>query len=437
MKKKIFTLLTLGFMLSNLCLTVNAQSAGIDNTKYSHVDYWPKGTVYADVSAYDVAAQDSLYTGCEYTLTVTIPHTMADAVPTNRPSYMYFTYPLGFTSTLPDSIQLIPGEEIYRIPFVITSVHYDDFRTTRYTSTLGGFAAYILNGYAVNTNNDLAVLNCLVRVNAGTSLLAVKLPSYSFSITSTDPSVLTVKAQVGYNTLYSLDGGKNWVAFYSGSGSTSRKSQWNADTTVYTFSSYEVENMTQYILLKEPNSCHLTNKNIFDVDYPHTPSPTTRPVVIDNDDPNIVTSPGSGQLHYVVSQRNFDFFLTLTGANTGLTPSLTTSPDKHPDGSAVLHERVQTGPNSWYFSVKQIRSPLNVFISLAVGNEAIAGTSVWADAGQVFFTSVAAGNASIYSATGALVKNVTLGSGETVAVGLPAGFYVAVINGQAIKFIIK
>ena len=438
MKKKIFTLLTLGLMLSFVCVNVNAQlyidgDISINTTVYSGPSYWPAATDATDAASNDLNGADYLYAGCEYILSIELEgNPLGGGAPgsyANHNGWIYISYPTDIKTTLPDSIPLESGVTSYSIPFTITEtgvsrtpnffqITYPQYETS-YVWLLKDDVTNALYGFAnvpYGFGND----------PAGVAWLSHLTPAvYSFSHQVTFPDINWIKATLvdgdGGNTLFSLDGGVTWNDLTLVSG-------------VHNFSATEIAKMTNYMLLKEPNSCYWTEVYIFGEDYPY-PDPITRAVVIPTV-PNVTTYPLAG-VHYPPSQRDFNFYVTLTGPNVGQPFTVTTDPAEYSDGQPVPIVYTYQGGNTWLITIKRVRAALNIDIAIGVGNEAIAGSSVWAEGGQVFINSVAAGSANVYSATGALVKTVTFTSGETVAASLPAGFYVAVINGKAFKFIIK
>ena len=431
MKKKIFTLLTLGLMLSLVCANVNAQTfiggeMEITNS-FNPANFWPAATDEADAATLDLLGIGNIYSGCEYTLTIdlSLNHWTGNSTdPFSGNGWMYLSVPRNIVTNLPDSIELETGQDVYTFKFTISQT--DVNRSANRLQVMHGltyntnFSFYFKD----NTDNIYGWANHGGGYNPGNILAR---PVFSIYPTTTYPSLLSVRISLisgnADYTFYSLDAGVNWT-----------KLVLDPDTDDYYLTPHEIENMSTRILFKDPNSCYWQDLPVYGEDYPW-PNQITRRITIP-DLPDMVISP-MGMTHRVQSWSDFVFYVTLTGANVGKVITVKSYPEIYPDGSPVPILYNYLGNNTTQVTIKNIRTGLNLDILAAVGNEAITGTNVWAEGGQVFINSVAAGIASIYTATGALAKTVTFASGELASAALPAGFYVAVINGNAFKFIIK
>ncbi|MDR1601533.1 MAG: hypothetical protein LBS42_03795 [Tannerella sp.] len=214
---------------------------------------------------------------------------------------------------------------------------------------------------------------------------------------------------------YSLTGGVTWFKVY------------DKDGKIIKLSDTEISNIPRVIYFKEPNTPTYISYELWaeNPPYPIIPRAIT-----------ILPVSGATLSHtgLVFAESGKDFVLTITVADQTKEPKVTTGRNLPADQDVVSE---YLGNGVYKITIKRVTSPINLGIDLVAGSEAVDGSSVWSAGGQLYVTGVTAATAQIYGATGTLVKQLTLGAGETTAVSLPAGFYIVTLNGKAYKVILK
>ncbi|MDR2120206.1 MAG: T9SS type A sorting domain-containing protein [Tannerella sp.] len=198
----------------------------------------------------------------------------------------------------------------------------------------------------------------------------------------------------------------------------------NADSIV-PFTATQISNFPDVIYFKEPNTSTYREIRIRGEEYPVVPI-TPRLVTI----PTVsgATLLPSGKV-YVESGKDLE--LTITVDDVKKEPKLTAD-----QGWEV--EREYLGGNVYKYTIKRVTKATNIHVELVpAGISDVEGSSVWSAGGQIYVTAATAASAQIYGATGAVIKQVSLGAGETTSVSLPAGFYIVTLNGNAYKVILK
>ncbi|MDR2042627.1 MAG: hypothetical protein LBP98_09990 [Tannerella sp.] len=199
------------------------------------------------------------------------------------------------------------------------------------------------------------------------------------------------------------------------------------------------------ILVREPNGCKGEKEVIATYAVPEESSTSSgsikqRAIYL----PKVAGAkliPGEGT-HFVPTGKSFSFKVIPTGDNVGLKPEVTTAEEfVDPEGNDLITYK-QESEGIWVVTLHGVQKALNVNISFpteqsSTGNAAVDGNQVWGAEGAAYITSATAGSAGIYSSTGALVKTVTYPAGTTT-VPLPAGFYIiAQGGGNNYKVIVK
>jgi hypothetical protein len=234
---------------------------------------------------------------------------------------------------------------------------------------------------------------------------------------------------------YSINGGAGWTDFPAGSKTVS-------------LSALDIQNLIpgSNILVRDAYDCDKDRVVQTTLGVPEQSSVgriISRPVFIDKSvEAHATVVPGPG-IHHVPSGKDFVLKVTPKGENAGLQPTVTTIDRKifPPDGEEDI-TYVDNGGGVWTVTLRGVQEALNVNISFpdtksGTGNAAVDGNQVWGAAGAAYITSAAAGNARIYGAAGALVKIVAYPAGTT-SVPLPAGFYIISKGGsENYKVVVK
>jgi hypothetical protein len=95
------------------------------------------------------------------------------------------------------------------------------------------------------------------------------------------------------------------------------------------------------------------------------------------------------------------------------------------------------GNNMWKVTVYGIQKETHLKINFRTSNAEVTGCSVYSAGNSIYITSAMASTASVYSVTGALIKTITLRTGETGIVDTQAGIYIVALNKKAYKVIVK
>ncbi|MDR2041925.1 MAG: hypothetical protein LBP98_06350 [Tannerella sp.] len=311
-------------------------------------------------------------------------------LPTNNPSSFDFSYPLK------------PGSKSGSVTFTFKYIE----TTTTNVYSIGSFTWKVYEYPTVSTTVDLKG-NLQTIYDAFYDRTTQFPGEVSFTVTGGSPDL-------EYNP-------------YSGAAGHWRKV--GGDKTI-TLKDLEVQNLIpgSTIVLQEPHGCKTGNLATFVVpEESSTSTVPSRPVYL----PKVAGAtliPGEGT-HFVPSGKSFSFQILPKGDNAGLKPEVTTGERNIPlpEGEEGITYK-QIGEDVWEVTILGVQEAINVNVSFpttqsSTGNAAVDGNRVWGAEGAAYITSATAGSAGIYSSTGALVKTVAYPAGTTT-VPLPAGFYI-------------
>jgi hypothetical protein len=416
MKKRIFTLICLGFLSGGPVWTASAQ--GKNEILHDFVGQgWPSATNPNFAVVEDRTAPDAIYSGCQDTLQLTgaavdqiwsvrvIPFVKTN--PADKDSLHQYT-------TLPGSIK-------------ITQAHLDAAKDAGFVI---GSAKVILPFSTGEIPTKYNSIMLIVRKDSDTpdtiSYDFYNYPKVTIDYTAPAPVKYTGKADIriaggSKKILRSLNGGYTWQKVYKDDG------------TIEPLTETEISNIGT-VLFKEPNSCGYITVQVRGSGggggqtMPALSRVVTIPAVS-----GVTMSPATGT-HRVANGSDFTFTVKVSDAT--LEPKIETGRTDRPEGYDVV--QTYLGDGVYEVTVKIVNSALRLSISLApAGITDAEGTHVWGAGGQIHLTAATAASATIYSATGAQVKTVALGAGETTGVSLPAGFYIVALNGKAYKVVLK
>jgi hypothetical protein len=409
MKKKIFTLIRLGFLLSGMVFTAMAQDA-----KRIREDILPPTTIgnkgYSD---YD----QGIYSNCNYTVRF-----LAGSEATNFVLSLWGTYTDADGSPKEDSLTAYLS-----VPAIPKVAAWDSTDITYYIKDLPAKYRYVRvlahpgdqipvgGGSSFSTSIYLDIGNCH---NYPQIALKYEAPSPGYA----GKAELSIVGGSPW-LQYSLGNGK-WEFVYT-EGARNILFTPNADSII-PFTPTQISNFPDVIYFKEPHTPRYSEIIIRGEEYPVVPI-TPRLVTI----PTIsgATLSPSGK-HYVESGGNFE--LTVTVSDPATEPKLSTTPKE------LDADREYLGDGVYKYTIKRITKATNIHIELVpAGISPVEGSSVWSASGQIYVTAATAASTHIYGATGATVKQVALGAGETTSVSLPAGFYIVTLNGSVYKVILK
>jgi hypothetical protein len=143
----------------------------------------------------------------------------------------------------------------------------------------------------------------------------------------------------------------------------------------------------------------------------------------------------TGGLTLALSGTNVDVF-TLPSATSG---SLSVGGEE----DFLLIPREDLTPGTYKVTVTvdgEGLTPVSLEITwrvLPVGNEAVAGSRVWASGGMLYIAAATTGEARVFGTDGRLVKAIPHTAGETVATALPQGFHIVTAEGKVYKVMIR
>ncbi|MDR1779154.1 MAG: hypothetical protein LBR50_00290 [Tannerella sp.] len=158
----------------------------------------------------------------------------------------------------------------------------------------------------------------------------------------------------------------------------------------------------------------------------------TRQVILKVSD-DFVSSKPSG-VYYVDSRSDFTF--TVTPKGNGVKAVLSTS--RIVDDEEKNYKITPRTDGSYDITVYGVNSPLTITVGVeeAAAAEAVAALKVYAAGSQLVIDAPTAGAAQIYSESGALVKTVSYGAGQTT-VALSKGIYVITVGKTTAKVVIN
>jgi hypothetical protein len=420
MKKKIFTLICLSFLLSSVVSMVVAQSVGWTGigTKESWAGGgWPSAPILPNLSDAD---NGFLYSQCEYTFIVkghgsdewtfftTLEATYRDENDALQrdtlPSYL--NIPSGFKVAKNDS--LLVTFSIKDLPAKYDSVNV------------------LVYGAKSPANNPL-----IVTTEIGPGRHFKNYPQVSVAYTPptvsypgrADISVLKNSNEYNYYGLLRSFDGVRWDSVYYKD---------DGEHKIRPLTEAEIDNLLgDVIYFKELNTCSYITVQLTD---PELPFPgINRPVTIPGVSGAILT-PSTG-IHRVAFGADFTFTVRPQGANAGLMPKVSTGRSL-PEGDDVSVKNLGNG--LYEVTIKKVTEALNLSIEFVPdATAAVETSSVWSAGGQVYVTAATATSAKVYGATGALVKQIALSAGETTGIAVPTGFYIVTLNNKAYKVIVK
>jgi hypothetical protein len=196
----------------------------------------------------------------------------------------------------------------------------------------------------------------------------------------------------------------------------------------------QIANLEEMILFREPEGCDET-----EVLLPDEGSGIVieRKVFIPACD-YLTTAPPPGE-HFVASGKDFIFTLTLSGPYAGRMPGVSTDRQLSPDEVYVTPQDGQV----FRVRIPAIREDIRITFTVdgvevpPTAGERVASTQLWAENGHICMTSIAGGEAAIYTLTGALVRRFPIVAGKTVRTPVRAGFYLVTLNGKTGKIVIR
>ncbi|MDR1780672.1 MAG: hypothetical protein LBR50_08085 [Tannerella sp.] len=414
MKKKIFTLFCLSLVLSSFALSAFAQ--GINVNDYDSKGNWPLDGPYATPPAQgSFTGHGYVYVGpntdgnvAEYTFDVT--EATASAKGTELWLVLYITDGSTVLSQI-DSVKYeASGDATTKVKYKFANV------SSSYDGKWLGAAYYDASGTQKFSNPDIVLL--------------YNTPIVSFSYqpaTPLDPGkgVISVKNLADTSLLYSLTDGLSWFPAFEDDG------------TAHALTAGEISVLGNTILFKQPGAMSWVTIYIKgqEGDSPYPDITIARAVTLHGSTGvATVTSPNGVSLldkqFYVESSKPFTFNVQLSDPKLQPVVSVTA-------GSETFDATTKSlGDGLWEVTVLGVNKASNISITTTAGIDAVATASVYSVAGTVYVSAASAGAANIYGATGALVKTVAVGAGET-AVSLPAGLYIVTLDGKAYKVIVK
>jgi hypothetical protein len=188
-----------------------------------------------------------------------------------------------------------------------------------------------------------------------------------------------------------------------------------------------------YILYREPNTCRPIDT--LWILKGGTSSPEIIREIVIPGIPGAICSLEPGT-HHIKSRDNLVF--TVTPLLPNVTLSISTSRILVRDNEGV--NVVANADGSYTVTIYSVQENLVIYASLfeIAANEAEAGAvSVWTDSDRLLIETATAGEARIYTITGALKQVAKLSAGESAAITLPKGFYLVNLHGKTYKVAVK
>ena len=143
------------------------------------------------------------------------------------------------------------------------------------------------------------------------------------------------------------------------------------------------------------------------------------------------------------STKDLPFTLTLTGDNVGKVPVLKTDRKTFTGNGEELDvtwKREKNADGTYAITIIRVQENFTIgfdFIDDTANDAIEQNNSAWAANGQLYVTSAVAANAKVYTATGALVKTITLAAGETASTSLATGFYIVTLGDNSYKVVVR
>lgn len=144
------------------------------------------------------------------------------------------------------------------------------------------------------------------------------------------------------------------------------------------------------------------------------------------------------------STTDLPIILTLKGDNVGKIPELKTDRKTFTGNGeelGVTWTREKNADGTYTITIIRVQENFTIgfdFKEDPNSNDVIdQNNNVWSANGQLYVTSAVAANAKVYTATGALVKTITLAAGETANASLSAGFYIVTLGDNSYKVVVR
>lgn len=366
------------------------------------------GTPNADIehpylnTPFDYLGQEFLYDGCIQTLILSFDSSTASSSPMVEIEYIgidgdYFQNPEGKKLFPNDTIQLTGASD-----------------TLRYYPFQCILPADVENGTKVGIIANIG----------GTRDTAMIYSLYN--------KVLIEEAKYYMPTIGYA--GKLEVKLNGGSPQLHRKlndGEWKLASIPFTQSEIANAGEEVVILLKEPNTCYITDTIILSKSI--LPPDLQRPVLMP-EIPGAICSVKPGE-NYVTSRDDFVFFITPTGDNVNLELKITTSRTSVPDSEGVIVEKQADG--SYKVTIRQVQEPIEVHVDFVTSNTLIESAHVWTEGNQLFVRADKDCKLMIFNYSGELLRSGEIVTGETRMIKLPRGFYIVKVDDGVQKVIIK
>ena len=417
MKKKIFTLMCLSFLLSSVISSVYAQSITWGTIPYEQgttvenfLDlprdgYWftfPEPDT-ANIDKTSVSSTDNnhgaLFSQCEYTFKIeagndaTTTYFAIVAFPDKDGSKLNGDTLYGYLN-IANPVKVAKKDTLY-VPFSVNDLpaRYDSVQIIAYKDKIGGTLVTVHNGkyffnYVPPTPDEKGV--AVLSITGGSK-----------------------------NLLRSLNGGITWKPVYK-------------DGAIIPFTDEEIDHLFEYIYLKDPNTCSYITIQVKNDGTPPAPPTLPRLVTLPSSISGAVITAPIEKIQYVQSGSDFKFTLTVTDPK--MVPVVSTGRSLAPVDDYKIEP---LGDGKFEITIKKVQTALNISITVAQSNEAVEGNQVIAAGGQILLKAAKAAQAKVYGTTGALIRQLTLAAGETTAVTLPNGFYIVAIGNKAYKVVLK
>jgi hypothetical protein len=154
-----------------------------------------------------------------------------------------------------------------------------------------------------------------------------------------------------------------------------------------------------------------------------------------------MTDPPAGD-HHVESGRDFTFYLTPVAENTNALVPVVTTNRKIGSDAETIQIKPENDGGHYIVTISEIRESITVYIngvsdSPGAVEDTAEPVNVWGEKGALHIRAIASGQAIIYNIVGRVVATVSLRAGETSRTSLPAGMYIASLNGVSYKALVK
>ena len=422
MRKKIFTLCALGFLLSGALSTVKAQ-INLSNT----------------AAGWAITGTDVAYEGCQFTLNFKFDG--GNGVPptdwTN--DTVFITVPQSLLDYTDIASQFSKkGNDLYLLirsktgTFSLTITVAKDIPLSYNNTRL--VLGFFWQPAAVKGTSSLslgpATINLYSALKYEIKFYADRGPKYKGLVELT-------KTGGSGQIYYSIRGGENWA--YNGN-------IWNTSSLI--LDPLKIQNLTSEWDIRVydmANPCNSYGEPTIIIPVPDglIAPDLKRPVFIPLEQTGYKTFPAGG-IYFVQSTKSFTFNVQPTGENEGKKPVVTVVDRKVlPAGAVSVSDPLEIADGVWSVTINSIQEEINLDIRFA--EEETTGNAVADDAkaviggkGLLYISSAqAAGTAKIYNIVGAQVKTVAYAAGQTTSVALASGVYIVALTDGKYKVIVK